>query len=432
MTKNKHLKQEDRLIIEQRLNELIPFTHIAHELAKDPTTISKEIKRHLQFRQTGGYGRGFNQCLLRKNCTVQHLCGNKRCKRYCSFCRAHPCSELCSDFQKETCRKLLSPPYVCNGCTSKSLCTLEKRLYSAPKAQQEYKATLSQFRQGLQISLEERDRINAMLSPLVKQGQSLHHICLNHLDELMLSERTLYAYVHAGIFDARNLDMPRVVRMSKRRKNKSRLKVETTCRKGRTYRDFLDYLERNPDTPIVEMDTVEGIKGGKVLLTLHFTIPQFMLVFLRDANTAASVTEIVNWLHLTLGDRDFSRLFPLLLGDNGSEFSNPSALELDASGRYRTKVFYCDPCSPYQKGAIENNHTFLRRIVPKGIAFDSFSHQQISLMVNHINSYRRANLAGRSPYQVFSSLYGEHIVKKLGVDPIHNDSIVLRPTLLKK
>lgn len=70
------------------------------------------------------------------------------------------------------------------------------------------------------------------------------------------------------------------------------------------------------------MDTVEGTKGGKVLLTLHFTIPQLMFAFIRDANTSRSVIDIINRLYLELRPDIFADLFQILLTDNGSEFSN--------------------------------------------------------------------------------------------------------------
>ncbi len=66
-------------------------------------------------------------------------------------------------------------------------------------------------------------------------------------------------------------------------------------------------------------------------------------------------------------------LLTTTLGDNGSEFSNPSAIELDLQGNQRTRIFYCDPQAPYQKGAAENNHSLIRRIIPKGTSLDCFT-----------------------------------------------------------
>lgn len=179
------------------------------------------------------------------------------------------------------------------------------------------------------------------------------------------------------------------------------------------------------------MDSLEGKKGGKVLLTLHFTIPQLMLAFLRDANTSQSVINIFNRLYLDLSPDIFCGLFQVLLGDNGSEFSNPSAIETDLQGNQRTRVFYCDPQAPYQKGAAENNHTLIRRIIPKGTSLDRFTQEDITLMMNHINSYGRPNLGDKSPYEVFASLYGENILRRMGAELIPTDKVTLRPSLLK-
>lgn len=432
MNKNRHLTQEERITIEQRLKERESFKGIGRELSKDPTTITKEIKNHIQFRKTGCYGKNFNDCLFRKDCTIRHLCGSRRCTRNCSFCNSHPCSTLCPDYHQEICQRLSKPPYVCNGCDVKGSCTLEKRVYSAAHAQKEYEAVRSESHQGIQLTEEEALRVDSLISPLIMKGQSLHHICVSHADEIMLNERSLYNYVGNGLFTARNIDMPRVVRMGKRKKKKDRFKVDKKCRIGRTYQDFLKFMAEHPGLPIVEMDTVEGKKGGKVLLTLHFTIPQLMLAFIRDANTSQSVIDIFNRLYMELYPAVFGELFQVLLGDNGSEFSNPTAIELDTQGILRTRVFFCDPQAPYQKGAVENNHILIRRIIPKGTSLDCFTQEDIKLMMDHINSYSRPNLGDKTPYEVFASLYGEDILRKMGVELIPPDKVTLRPSLLKK
>ncbi|MGI6123643.1 MAG: IS30 family transposase [Acetivibrionales bacterium] len=432
MNKNKHLTQEERNTIEQRLKERESFKGIGRELGKDPTTIAKEVKNHVQFRKSGCYGKAFNDCLIRKNCTIRHLCGSQRCRRNCSFCNSHACSTLCSYYRQEVCQKLLKPPYVCNGCKAKSSCTLEKKVYSASHAQKEYEAVRSESRQGIQLTEEEALRLDALISPLIMRGQSLHHICVSHADEIMLNERSLYNYVDNGLFKARNIDMPRVVRMGRRKRKKDHFKVDKKCRIGRTYQDFLKFIAEHPGIPIVEMDSVEGRKGGKVLLTLHFPIPQLMLAFIRDANTSQSAIDIFNRLYMELHPAVFGELFQVLLGDNGSEFSNPTAIELDTQGIFRTRVFYCDPQAPYQKGAAENNHALIRRIIPKGASLDYFTQEDITLMMNHINSYRRLNLGGKTPYEVFASLYGEDILRKMGAELIPADKVTLRPSLLEK
>jgi len=431
MPNNKHLNLSQRIIIEHSLNEQLSFKAIGREIEKSCTTISKEIKNRRQYKKTGSYGNAFNDCIHRFSCTLSGCCDSPTCRNnFCKFCSN--CHKVCSNYKKENCALLTDPPYVCNGCQKRKRCTLEKAFYSASSAQKEYELIRSEARQGVQASEEEAMRLDSIISPLVAKGQSPHAICVNHMDELMCNERTIYNYIDKGILTVKNIDLPRKVRYSIRKPKKDAFKVDKQCRIGRTYEDFCSYIAEHPDTPITQMDSVEGRKGGKVLLTLHFTIPQLMLAFLRDANTSQSVIDTIDRLYLELRPDIFGDLFPLLLGDNGSEFSNPLAIEFDGQGNRRTRVFYCDPSAPYQKGAAENNHELIRRIIPKGSSLDNLMQEDITKMMNHINCYPRKNLGNKTPYEVFAALYGEDVLKKLGISFIPSDEVTLRPSLLKK
>lgn len=364
MPNNKHLDLSQRIIIEHSLNEQLSFKAIGRKINKNCTTISKEVKNRRVFKKTGAYGKAFNDCIYRFSCTLSGCCDSPTCRNnYCKFCAN--CYKVCAEYIKENCVLLTDPPYVCNGCEKRKSCTLEKALYFASSAQKEYELIRSESRQGVQVSEEEAMRLDSIISPLVAKGQSPHAICVNHMDELMCNERTIYNYIDNGILTVKNIDLPRKVRYSIRKSKKDTFKVDKLCRIGRTYDDFCSYMIEHPDTAVTQMDSVEGRKGGKVLLTLHFTIPQLMLAFLRDSNTSQSVIDIINRLYLELRPDIFEDLFPLLLGDNGSEFSNPLAIEFDGQENQRTRVFYCDPSAPYQKGAAENNHELIRRVIPK-------------------------------------------------------------------
>lgn len=430
MHKHKHLSQHERSLIEKHLNERLSFKAIARNLSRDCTTISKEVKNRMQFVKKGAFGSAFNNCKHRFDCTLSKLCAAQTCRhKHCKNCSS--CYLHCSEYQRQDCSILETPPYVCNGCKKRYGCTLEKRLYSSSAAWAEYTHILSESRSGFSVSEQEIQRLDSFLTPLLKKGQSIHHICVNHQDSLMISEKTIYNYVDAGLFRARNLDLPRKVRYKPRKVLKGSFKVDRTCRIGRTMKDFTTFLKEHPDLPVVQMDTVEGTSGGKVLLTLHFVQTQFMIAFLRDANTSQSVIDVFETLYLELSSDIFRNLFSVCLTDNGSEFTNPRALEFDQQADQRTRIFYCDPGSPQQKGAIENNHAFIRRILPKGSSFDHLTQEKVNLIMNHINSYSRKNLGDQSPYQVFTSFYGENTIKKLGARLIHPNDITLHPDLIK-
>ena len=430
MAKNVHLTLQDRSTIQSSLVGGLSFKEIAAQLGKDPTTISKEVRNHIDIVENGSYGRGFNPCVHRRNCKVTYLCSycTQRNPK-CSLCSK--CSSLCKDFEEEHCSKLSRPPYVCNGCPERQRCTLRKHMYNASHAQQEYEQLRSESRQGLATDPEELARINNVITPLLKQGQSIHHVCENNRDLIMLSERTMYNYLTAGAFDAGPLDLPRMVRM-RPRKTSVEKKIDRDCYDGRTYVDFLQFTSDNPDTSVVEMDSVIGRKGGKVLLTIFFRNSNLMLAYLRDNNSARSVLEVMDHLHNTLGSELYSQLFPVILSDRGSEFSNPKALEYDAAGNLRSLVFYCDPSSPYQKGGCEVCHEMVRRVLPKGSSFDHLQQEDIDLMMSHINSYTREKLNNRSAHQMFSFLYGVDVLDRLNIHEIQPNDIILKPYLLKK
>lgn len=433
---SKFFTYEDRLKVQKYLKDSLSMKAIARELGKDPTTISREIRKYSSEVATGHPGYPFNECKNRKLCRLKKICG-KECTHksamYCKICKE--CNQHCKDFIREICTARFRPPYVCNGCDTLSKCSLMKTMYDAERAHIKAHETISEARSGLCVSEQEVSRLNAIVSPLVNQGQSIHQIYIDHEDELMCSEKTLYNYIDACLFDVRNIDLPRKVKFRQRYK-KPEFKVDKGCRIGRNYQDYQKFKTANPDLAEVQMDTVIGTKGGKCLLTIHFVESSLMLAFLRDANTSQSVIDIINGLDQVLGEELFSKLFPYILTDNGSEFSNPKAIEYrelkNCRTLRRTSVYYCDAGCPYQKGACEVNHELIRRIIPKETSMDDLTQEDVFLMMNHINSYKRKKLNNRSPYETFSFLHGEDVLEKLGCRPVAAYDITLKPSLLKK
>ena len=430
---SKFFTYEDRLTLQKYLKESLSFKEIARRLDKNPTTISREVRKHSSEVATGYPGFAYNACRNRFSCRKKDLCG-KECTRtsavYCKLCPK--CNDNCSDFVEEICTARFRVPYVCNGCEQISKCTLLKSLYDAEHAHVKAHEIISESRSGLCICEEEIKRLNVIISPLVQQGQSIHQIYVSHENELMCSEKTIYNYIDACLLDVRNIDLPKKVRFRERYK-KPEFKVDKGCRIGRNYEAFQSFMENNSDTAIVQMDSVIGTKGGKCLLTVHFVETSLMLAYLRESNTSQSVIDVFNNLDQKLGRELFRKLFPVILTDNGSEFSNPKAIEFGSEqyGR-RTQIYYCDAGCPYQKGAIEVNHSLIRRVLPKGTCFNHLDQEDITRMMNHINSYKRKKLNNRSPYETFSFYHGEEVLNKLGCSPVPADDILLKPNLLKR
>ena len=341
------------------------------------------------------------------------------------------CNSFCKDFQKHICDRLLKPPYVCNGCSQRYRCSLEKRFYNAEDAHKEYQTVLSEARSGISLSEEEVRYLNEFITPLIKQQQSPHHICVTNRDSIMISERTIYRLVDTRILSVMNLDLPRKVRYRTRKKT-VQLKVDKSCRIGRNYECYQSFLTENPDIPITQLDSVEGKKGGKVLLTIHFVKAEMMLAFLREHNDSKSVITIFDALYKLLGSDDFTKLFRVCLADNGSEFSNPLAIEFDAQGNQRTHMFYCNPSAPYQKGSAERNHEFIRYFISKGTDLELYTQADINRMMDHINSYGRESIGNKSPYEMFAFLYGKDILDLLECHRIPPQDVTLNKSIFDK
>lgn len=268
----------------------------------------------------------------------------------------------------------------------------------------------------------------------MRKGQSLAHICYAHSEEIPVSRRTLYRYVTDGVLSAKVYNLPRrnFIKKRKKRGEKRVSAVVKAFLEGRRYSDFKRYIAENPTVRVVQADTVIGRIGGKALLTLHFVDCSLMLGFLLERNTIAEVKKAFGLLKERLNGIAFSEIFPVILTDNGKEFNELVDLETDENGEIQTQAFYCDPYRSTQKAEIENNHVLVRRILTKGMSFDKLEQGEIDRVMTHINAQKRAQYEGKSPREKFVEEYGEEVAKRLKIEKVEADEIMLKPELIKQ
>ena len=360
----KHLTLEDRIYIENELNKGTSFKDIARFLCKDPTTISKEVKAHRlsDWYHKGTFYNAKNFCIHRYHCKKTNACGKiVLCGVKCASCPT--CNQTCKDFEKERCSRLDRAPYVCNGCPEKiNHCTIaHKYTYNARFSERKYREKLSDSRAGINLTKHELRKKDRIISPLIEQGQSPYQIVTNH-PELDLSVRTVYSYPDQGLFTARNVDLKRKAKFKPRKCHKPQI-TNRTVFINRTYQDF--HALQLPF--FAEMDTVHSSRDSKkTLLTFFFTREKLFLAFLMNRCPEGAVRLIFDRLEKRLGTYEFISVFKYLLTDRGSEFGDPDALETGIDGMQRTSIYYCDPMRSGQKGGIEQAHTMLRMVLPKG------------------------------------------------------------------
>ena len=389
----KHLNLSQRIVIESNLNDNTSLRKIGNMVGKPHTTISREILTR-RVLVKGNHFNNFNT----------------------------------------KCDKTDKAPFVCNGCPNKNKCRKNKYFYYAKDANDNYRSTLVESRQGIDFENNEFRKMDKIIKEEVDKGHSFYMIVLDH-PEFDITERTLYYYQEKGYLSCKNIDLPRKVRYRKRKrivsKNKSERK-ENECRINRTYQDFIGYKEVNKVTYYTEMDTVEGIKGHSALLTLNFVPLNFMVAYKLKTQTISEVTDKINELKKLLGYELFHKIFPVILTDNGKEFKRPDLIEDNGPDVVKTKVFYCDSRRSDQKGSIEVTHEYIRRFIEQGTDLDKYSDEDILLMMNHINNTKREKLNGNTPFNLMKEKIGEENIKKLGYYFIPAKDIILKPSLFNK
>lgn len=377
--------EESRILLKDGVDRNLTLRELALSVGKDRTSVARELKRH----RTTTSGETAPSCPL-----------------------------------------LARPPYVCNSCGDKRRCRHGKWFYLADKAQQEYRRLLVASRSGFNLTGEELEQISRIVMEGTARGQSIHHIMLSRATEFTVSEKTVYALVNAGVIATQRHHLPeapyRKRRLRHRKSKACEHRVERRCRDGRTMDDFRAFMAAHPEMRPVEIDSVVGRVGGKVLLTVNFDCCGLMLAFLRDRNDAKSVVDIFDSLEERLGGDMFRRLFPVLLTDNGSEFTAPSELERDG----RTRVFYCDPYASYEKPFVENNHRNLRRVLAKGTSFDDLTQADIDKVMSHVNSMIRGEYGDRTAAARFAELFGRDTLALLGIREIQPEDVCLTQSLV--
>ena len=109
-----------------------------------------------------------------------------------------------------------------------------------------------------------------------------------------------------------------------------------------------------------------------------------------------------------MGTYEFASMFAYILTDRGSEFGDPDALETGITGIQRSSIYYCDPMQSGQKGGLEQAHTMLRMVLPKGTSFEFLTQWDVNLIVNHINSIPGKAWVGER----HTALHWKHLEKR--------------------
>ncbi len=415
--KKSRITLDDRINIQAALEKHLSLRDLSKLIKKDRSSIYRELKHYSIYKDSNH--RSCFYCSNIKECRDNGV--------FIDFTTKYKCN----DFNPIVCSRFKRYPYVCNGCDFIESCHRNKRYYNCTRAETMSRENRVTTRKKKRISDEDIIFINELVSPLVKKGQSLHHIYETNIKlHSICSERTIRRLIYDHYLDVCAGLLPRYSRFRHSsndysiRKNKI-ASIERLLE--RTYTDYLRFTKNHPDVSNVQFDSVIGKKTDKkAILTITFPKERFQFGRLIEKGNSASVNSTMNYLFSLLGYEKAKEVFAVNLADNGIEFSNFHSLEMRD-----VRVYFANPYRSTDKASCERNHEFIRYIIPKGKTMDNLTQEKLNLMFSHINSYIRKSNKNKTPFELIEERFGSEFLQLIGIKRIRPQDVILTPELLK-
>lgn len=410
---NSHIILSERKIIEERLNEGWSISDIANELHRNKSSIKREIDRHIELVFPSIFN-NYHPCIKKDSCSV----------------KSFNCYETCKNLEISLCPKLISSPHVCNHCSSKKGCRYVKKYYKAKEANCEYLDSWKIDRTGMHYSEDELAILNTDFYFLVIRTKSIYHsLKVINNRGYNFTKRTIYNQIKNNKLKLKYSDLPRNRKEKTEKPDRNYKNIEKID--GHTYEDYNKYKLNNNTAIETQMDTVIGITNANdpVMLTLEIVEISFMFIFKLERKTFDETLKKLKEFEGIITTELFNKILEILLTDNGSEFKDIKTLiEIFPN----INIYYCHPYSSFEKGSVENNHEFLRRVIPKGISLKPYTQEDYNLLASHINSLYRKKLNGNCPFDLVSKFISLETLQQLGLNKINDVDVNLTPYLLGK
>ena len=419
----KHITSFDRFKILKYLSLRFNIPKIARILGYNKTSIYREIiinsiveNKHPQF------GWGFKTRL----CKNASICGPKISR----------CPEVCMKYLPKTCSLITKPYEVCNFCERIKECKFEHLIYHPEIAHDAAKKRFKNGKTKIKLNEYELRKFDEYVSKPIINGQSPEVVkSYSSNKDFPVCSKTLRSYIDKGLLTAKNIDLRRKLSITTSNNyNYPRSYSHDPLKKiDHLYDDYIHYMIKHPKEVTFQCDTVFGKRDDKkCLLTIHADTLHFQMYILLLNKTALRVNNAFMAIRNKLGKERFSKVFRVLLSDNGTEFDNLTELEHDIDGEIMCRVFYTRTYRSSDKAECERNHELFRYIRKKGKTLDTIDEEDIEIINSHINSYPRKSLDWKTPIEAMKEKFGNDIVKLLGIEEIKRKDVNLTARVLKQ
>ena len=145
-----------------------------------------------------------------------------------------------------------------------------------------------------------------------------------------------------------------------------------------------------------EMDTIIGKNEKGAILTLTERKTNFVIMEkLKYGKKAKELAKVaIRQLY------PFRNSIHTITTDNGTEFAEHKLI----AKKLGVNIYFADPYSSWQKGAIEHANKLIRQYIPKSSSFDDFTDLEINEFQHKINKRPRKKLNFDSPKNKFFNL----------------------------
>jgi IS30 family transposase len=279
------------------------------------------------------------------------------------------------------------------------------------------------------LSIDDIQKINEVVSQGVLLGQSLHHIYISNpfLSKICV-ERTIRRIVYRGILSIKPHQLRRYVTYKHEySKNPSQMRLrDIRVLIGRSYKDYKRKTTTNKRANIVQLDSLIGCRNdNKAILTITFARYNFQFGLLIDKGSPGDVLRKLRKVFNILGSNLVKEIFPIILADNGVEFSYLNQIEIDGNGEKITSTFFTNPYRSTDKAECERNHELVRYILPKSRSFNSLTQEMLDEAFSHINSYVRESKGNKTPYDLVRKRFSEEFLKLINIRRVDNKKVRL-------
>ena len=208
-----------------------------------------------------------------------------------------------------------------------------------------------------------------------------------------LCYKTIYNYIDKEILNIKRTDLTYGNYNKKEKAKKKESHYIKTNKAGKTIHDRPKEIETREEFGHWEMDLVEGTKAKKepYLLVLSERKTRKEIIEIIPNRTTKEISKVLDRIEREIGVVKFREIFKTITTDNGSEFKNWGLIEKSYTGskKARTKQYYADAYSSWQRGTNENINKMIRRFLPKGSSLKGITKEEVKRIERWINNYPR-------------------------------------------